>query len=591
MKTLTLKEFITALNARIDRYTHEELKEIILAQGMALAPRERALFLDKFVLQEKKKGKAQVGKKDRNEAEGFLLKEIESFGRRVEEYEFTDGWGWDSRYGDERAWGDDSWAAEIDDLFDRVCTIYKNGNHQTARKAFESLLDIYREGQEEGKLSGYDHDEMIETNIGEAKLKYLRCVYLTETSPDRPQAIWSALSRFTDDASDLNIHGMIHVDMEELPQLEDFGQRWPEFLKKQEVSSLSAALVREAVRLFQGIRGLETLAAEDGLKYPGAFLEWLEALRATDKYDEMVRAASLGLERLPAGLWIRSKIADYLHEAAIRLNKKALIGRSLKEALMADPCLERLLNALDYAENREERKKILDENLAFIEVNDKKQSRERTWQYDRQPDFFEKEVPGDLGLQCRLLSGNYEMAAAAMEKSKPLGWSSGEDPGVLGVPFFLVAKWNPERRLTANLAELWNEATDPLTLTDYDIEGDVAEDRPGRRQPEKTAPRFRKYLEAVLKEMPLRAADKERYSVLAEKIACNRIVAIVGNKRRKSYWKAAELLLAVAEVYWSNDRRNDGQALIDRVKDKYRRHSAFRDELRTRARKSGIFTV
>lgn len=56
---------------------------------------------------------------------------------------------------------------------------------------------------------------------------------------------------------------------------------------------------------------------------------------------------------------------------------------------------------------------------------------------------------------------------------------------MLGVPFFLVAKWNPERRLTANLAELWNEATDPLTLIDYDIDGDVAEDRPGRREPAK----------------------------------------------------------------------------------------------------------
>jgi len=36
MKTLTLKEFVMALNARIARYTYEELKEIILAQGMAL---------------------------------------------------------------------------------------------------------------------------------------------------------------------------------------------------------------------------------------------------------------------------------------------------------------------------------------------------------------------------------------------------------------------------------------------------------------------------------------------------------------------------------------------------------------------------
>jgi len=51
------------------------------------------------------------------------------------------------------------------------------------------------------------------------------------------------------------------------------------------------------------------------------------------------------------------------------------------------------------------------------------------------------------------------------------------------------------------------------------------------------------------------------------------------------------LLLAIAEVYWSNDRTTEGRMLIDRVKDKYRRHSAFRKELRAKAQKSGIFLV
>jgi hypothetical protein len=592
MKTLTLKEFVTALKARVDRYTHEELKEIILAQGTALAPRERTLFLDEFVLPEKKEGKKQGRAKDRDDEEDLLLKEIESFSRRVEKSEFTDGWGWDDDHRDERAWGDDGWVAEMDGLFDRVLDIYEEGNHQTARKAFESLLDIYRGGLDENKLSGYDHDEMIETDLNEATLKYLRCIYLTEAPADRSPTIWNALSRFSQDARDLNIHGMINVDMKELPQLEDFGQRWLEFLKKQKVSSLSAGLIREAVRLFQGIKGLETLATEDGLKYPGAFIEWLEALSDKNEYEKMIRAASLGLERLPTHLRIRSKIADYLHEAAIRLKKKDLLARSLKEALFADPCLKRLLNTLDNAGNREERNKILDETLALFEVPPKKKSGERTWEEDWSPDFLEREVPGNLGIQCRLLKGDYEIAAALLEKSKPLGWSAGEDPGVLGVPFFLLAEWNQGRTPTANLSSMWNDATDPtLTFSYNDDEWDEDENRPGRPKPKKADLRFRKYLEGILMERPPRTAEKEKYFNRAENTALKRIEAIVGNKRRKSYWKAAELLLAVAEVYWSNDQANDGRMLIDRVIDKYSRHSAFRDELRTRARKSGIYTV
>jgi hypothetical protein len=592
MKTPTLKEFMTALKTRIDQYTHEELKEIILAQGRDLPPRERALFLDGFVSPEKKERKASGRKKDRNEEGDLLLKEIESFGRSVEKYEFTNGWGWDDEYGDERAWGDDSWVADIDDLFVRIRRIYEDGDYQTARKAFESLLDIFRGGQEEGKFSGYDHDEMIETDINEATLKFFRCVYLTETPPERPQAIWKAISRFSDDARDVNIHGLINVDTEELPQLEDFGQRWLEFLKKQKVDSLSASLIKEAVRLFQGIKGLEKLAAEDGLKYPSAFIDWLEALREGGKYEDMTRAASLGLERLPARLQLRAPIADYLREAAIRLKRPDLIDRSLKEALRADPCLERLLDALDNTVNRDGRKVILDETLTLIESLGKQKRGERKWEDDRSPDFWEKVVPGSLAIQCYLLKGDYEKAAALLEKSKPLGWSLGEDPGVLGVPFFLMAEWNPERKLTANLSALWNEATHPSMAFSYDYdEYDRDENRPERRKPGNADSRFRNYLEEVLREMPIRAADKEKYFDLAKKIALKRIDAIVGNKRRKSYWKAAELLLAVAEVYWSNDRTDDGRTLIDRVRDKYRHHSAFRSELRTRAKKAGIFTI
>jgi len=589
MKTPTLKEFMTALKARIDQYTHEDLKGIILAQGMALAPRERALFLEGFALPKEKKRKQEM---EGDDAEDFLLKEIASFGRRVEKYEFTSGWGWDDQYGDERAWGDDSWAAEIDDLFSRILDIYGEGNYPLARRAFESLLAIYQEGLEEGKFSGYDHDEMIETDVDEAKLKYFRCVYLTETPAERPQAVWNAISRYSSDARDLNIHGLINVDMEELPQLEDFGQRWLEFLRKQRVSFLSAGLLKEAVRLFQGVEGLERLATEDGLKYPSAFVAWLEALKKEQKHKDMIRAASLGLERLPARLQIRSKIADFMREAAVRLKKGDLIDRSLMEALRADPCLERLLDALDNFRNREKRRAILDESLALVETLRKKEGGSRIWEIDRLPDFLESGVRENLGLHCHLLKGDYENAAVLLGKSKPLGWSSGEDPGVLGVPFFLLAEWNQGKKLTANLSSLWNRATDPaLTFSFENDEWNEDEDRPDNRRPAKPSSRFRKYLEAVLKEMPLQAAAKEKYFGLAEKIALKRIDAIVGNKRRKSYWKAAELLLAVAEVYWSNDRPDEGRALIARIKDKYRRHSAFRGELRNMAKKSGIFAI
>jgi tetratricopeptide (TPR) repeat protein len=592
MEKITLKEFISALKARLEKYSHEELKEILLAQGIAMSPQERLQFLEGFVLPEKKERKPKGGK-EKDEDADLLLSEIEAFEKRVDKYEFTTGWGWDDEYGAERAWGDDSWVSEVDGLFDRIHEFYEAGNYEIARKAFESLLEIYRGGMEEAKFSGYDQDEMIETDIEEAALKYLRCVYLTEPTSERPQAIWKAMSKISFGAEDVNIHGLINVSTEELPQLEEFGRQWREFLKKQKVSSLSTHLLKEAVRLFQGVKGLENLAMEKGEKIPSAFVEWLDALKKENKHEETIRAASLGLEKLPNRLLIRAKIADYLHAAAVKLKRKDLISRALKEALFANPSLERLLDLLDNTPNREERNKTLQEALDRFAVIQERKGKDRYWDSNRLPDFFEAEVPDNLVLQACLLKGDYEKAGGELEKAKPLGWSSGENPGVLGVAFFLFAKWNQGKKLGANLAELWKEATDPRPFSYLDYYGGSDEEEGSQepRKPRNAEARFRTCLEGVLKEIPFREDEKEEYFHRAEKMALRRIDAIVGNQHRKSYWKAAQLLLGVAEVYWSNGESAKGQKIVDQIRDKYRHHSAFRSELRTRAKKGGTFSV
>jgi len=119
MTKLTLKEFILEVNARLEKYTHAELKEIIRSHAMDLPARERGEYLDRFVLPEKSKRKVTSGKARMTDGE-FLLQEIEVFGNRAADYEYTTGWGWDDEYGEERARGDDSWVAEIDSLFERI---------------------------------------------------------------------------------------------------------------------------------------------------------------------------------------------------------------------------------------------------------------------------------------------------------------------------------------------------------------------------------------------------------------------------------------------------------------------------------------
>ena len=103
--------------------------------------------------------------------------------------------------------------------------------------------------------------------------------------------------------------------------------------------------------------------------------------------------------------------------------------------------------------------------------------------------------------------------------------------------------------------------------------------------------RFRDHLEKALKEFPIPEKEQDEYFLAAEKAALKRVDAIVGEKHRQSYWKAAQLLLAFAETYWSTGKADKGQKLVDRFKEKYHRHSAFRAELQKAAKKSKLFLV
>jgi hypothetical protein len=584
MAKLTLKEFISGLNARLEKFSHDELKEVIRSHAMGLLPRERGEYLDRFVLPEKSNVKKNSRKTMLTDGE-FLLREIEAFGERAAKYEYTTGWGWDDDYGEERAWGDDSWVAEIDSLFERIGDFYEAGDYALARKAYEKLLEIYWGGSEEGRFSGHDQDEMMGTDLEEVSLRYLRSIYLSEKPLSRPEALLKGINNLSYLSSKATIHGMIHVSMEDLPDLGQFGKQWIDFLKKQKENRTVTELLKEAVRLFEGIKGLETLALDKGDQFPGSFIEWLEALKKEKNYLEMIRVAKLGLERLSDRLAIKARIADYLHEAASQLDQKDLIEKSLKEALYSAPSLSRLLNLLDQAKDKKQKTEFLNGALIrFGEIRNRtEKSDPLSLDYGKSPDLHENHIPQNLEIYCYLLKGGYAKAAAIMSPSKPLGWSSGNSPNAILVPFFLYARWDHEKKLTVNIADLWKDATDvPIHFGDF-FQEDSA--------PGELGTRLRGHLEKALREFPISEKERDEYFGTAEKAAFKRVDGIVGEKHRQSYWKAAQLLLAAAEVYWSNGEADQGQKLVHRFKEKYHRHYAFKTELQNAAKKSKLFSV
>lgn len=580
MEKLYLKEFIEKLKLRLDSYSFDELKSVILDYAESLSPADRYSFLDIF-MPSKKTTTQKTIKTDKD----YFIREIEEYEKRAKEYEFTNGWGWDHNYGDERAWGDDSWAPEIDDLFGRVDDFYEAGDYQFARHAYKLLLDIYYNGIEEGQFSGYEHEDMIDTDIHETTLIYFRCLYLTEKMSSRPKVIFDAATWASCYTYNFSLEGMMNVSLENLPDWERFGELWTDFLKQQKSNDVVDRLLREAVRLFEGTRGLEMLATGKGHEFPGAFVDWLEALNKEGNNKEILKAASLGLDKLPEMLLIRAKIADYLHEAAVKLKRDDLVLMSLKEALFASPSLSRLLDLLDISKNIDQRVEFIDEALTRFNAikNRRTGPKKHTFDIHRSPDLRENDVPNILETCCYLLKGDYAKVASFIEKSEPLGWTFVNNPNALVIPFFLYANWNRERTLAFNLDKLWTRSTE-LRLSHHEyIEGDDSEMNTGSR--------FRSYIENTLAKFPFDEQEKMKYFSMAEKAGKMRINAIVSNKHRKSYWKAAELILAIAETYWSNSESEKDQLLIDHFQQKYNRHSAFQRELKAAIKESHLFTT
>jgi hypothetical protein len=584
MKPLSMKEFVSRLNSRLNELSPEQLKKILLEQASKVPPADRQRFLDSLILTGSLKSERPI-----QDDAARLLEEIDAL---VEEASLgkEEAWGWDDGYdddyydrdyGDQTHWRDDSWKLQLDVLFERVSESFERGDYALAREAYQKLLAVsLGTNEEEGEFPGDDLRDRIKTNLDEAALRYLRCVYLTEKAASRPAALWQGFSEFYDFAQDLSIEGVINVAVEELPELQAFSEKWIPYLKKQGRNGqrMAVELLKEAVRLFQGIEGLQELATHCGRQFPGAFVEWLKALKAEGNPAEVIRVALTALETLPESLSIRATIADYLHEAATALGMKDLAEKSRKDAVYASPSLKRLLNLLDET-NDSLRSTVIADAVAHFEAHQKRQEKSQPWDsdYNRSGDLSQGYVHWDLPIFCRLLKGDFLPVAKMMTRSKPLGWSFGQNSNFLAVPFFLRAQWDVGVQLTPNMTELWLNATEIPDQDDFRA-----------MSPESLGPRLRTHLERALSENGMSEEERNAYFKDARRAATKRIEAIVSEKHRKSYPKAAQLALAVAETCWHRAEKEQAREYIEKFRKRFNRHHAFQEELRRVIRKSGI---
>jgi hypothetical protein len=83
----------------------------------------------------------------------------------------------------------------------------------------------------------------------------------------------------------------------------------------------------------------------------------------------------------------------------------------------------------------------------------------------------------------------------------------------------------------------------------------------------------------ALSRHPLTQEQRGRFLSLASAVARKRIQAVVSNKHRGAYHRAAELAIACAEAYSLAEVPKEGLALLTEIREEFPRHSAFQKAL------------
>jgi hypothetical protein len=374
----------------------------------------------------------------------------------------------------------------------------------------------------------------------------------------------------------LNLQSVIDADLAQLPDLPRFLSGWIEVLKKTG-GDTARYLLREAVLLSQGTTGIARLARSEGRHHPGAYIDWIKALEKEKDFQAMIRAAEVGLADVPKDYILRAEIAKGLVTAGEQLGDLDAQLTGWQEAFYSDPSTSHLLSLLQMAEQKgcyqEAIESTIGRILGLLEKEEQGQDHIDWEDMDRRTSYASEL----LLTQAYLLAGRYQDACIICKNKGTLGWTYGHNPKGLVIPFFFKLLFQSRFSYPApNLKWLWEDAIRIVFLVfSY--------------QDEKISERFEQAIDRVLPRIQLSDDERKKYLKWCLKEMGQRVDTIVGEKHRKSYHKAAYLLVATAELLADHGKKEEGALLIEAYRQKYKRHSAFQRELQAALARGKLF--
>ncbi|MCA1697495.1 MAG: hypothetical protein LC790_00735 [Actinobacteria bacterium] len=587
-----LASFLDALEARLCELTAEQVGAALLAHAERLVPAEREPFLAIFA--EPGFDRRAARAPDAAGEPDPLLAEIDAFVERLRGGRYVDGWGWDPEIYEERAFGDESWVVEMDDLFAAANAVFLEGDMQLARETLGRLLTAFDlEGEAEAFCGPDSPQRMVSVDLGEAKARYLRATYETAPPSERPAALLDAIENLRFVGDDVSLAAIGEAKRVQLPDLDAFLPAWITHLSSVEDDAQQGSpsgrelprLLSEAAEWHGGADGLGELARSRGAVDPEAHRDWVDALIRSGRLGDATAAAGEALRTLAPRGEVRAAIAERLARLAASTGDDDGALAARRERWCAAPSTSRLVALIDIATALGRADEVLAEEVGWALTA-------------AEPDAEELGVT-NARLLCELLllAGRVDQALELAEEAGPLGWSHGAHPGPIVVPYLLVAatgpRIRPELLIAASFSGAPPQDDEPLLaqeLEHIDVRGWVGggdwdrepaelplEDRYRGIPTDKLLPSY--LLGTAIAARPGSQRERDRWLDRAAALVEERVGAIVGAKHRGAYERAARLAVACGEAIALARDRDRGFAFVIEARERFPRHHAFRSEL------------
>ena len=504
----------------------------------------------------------------------------DAFVRRLEDGHYYQGFGWDEERHEERAWGDESWAKEMDELFGRAATSYLSGAFDLAARVYGKLLGAFRHADRPGVFCGPEvPDRMIQTDLTEAKRRYFRSLYEVTSPTERPARLLAEMEalRHVGDG-EIGLRSMSEVDGDPpLQGLNTFLPDWVRLLKAVRFDPKgwgreARRLLREAVDLQAGVDGLGKLARDEGGDHPEAYHEWVGMLVRLERIPEAVRAAREGVGRIRDAAY-RARLADRLASLAVSENDLQLAVEATRNAWRASPTEVRLLHMAAAAQAADMLGAVLSIEAGAV----------------LRPDWNFSDA-----LACRLLllAGRHEEAVTRFQRADALGWGRIDHAGSVVLPFLLLASTGLEAPPQGSAIEgVWSDL-DAAGRNYFDRR--LLMDRMGPSMEPATSSLLdsgRPYsdlLKQAVAQHPIPDVYRSRMLAAAQLKVESVVRDILNGQHRRGHALAAKLTVAVAEAIALTQKVDDGLSFVKAVRKEYRRFSVFKDELDTERKASPV---